>query len=1020
MVTRRTSRTPRASLLALATFFLLFMGFPLSHVLLRAFFVNGYPSLHFFYVMLKSEFFRDVIYNSLNIALATTVLSSVIAYPLALIMARFRIPFGQILHPLLLVPLVVPPFVGAVGIRQLFGRFGSINLALLNAGVIESPISWLGSRNLLGIVALQTIHLVPILYLSIRASLANTHVSLEEAALMSGATRWKTLRRITIPLSFPGWFAGAVLVFISSFTDLGTPLVFEYRAVLSVQIFNMLSDLNENPVGYSFIVFVCLVSLSLFYLSKASLLEGGYASSGRTHTREYRRPVRYLVGVLGSAAIVAYVVFSSLPQLAVLLVALSDDWFMTVLAQRWTLRHFVQVLEHPLSARSLFNSLALSAVASGITVLVGFLAAYLIARYRTRSVRLLEMTTILPLAIPGIVFAFGYVGAFSGTLLDNRFNPFPLLIAAYIVRRMPGMVRSAFAGLQESSVALEEAGLMVGATPRQVATRILLPLMSKHLIVGAVLTFAYSMIEVSDGIVLAMEERFYPISKAIYALLGRPDGIELASALGSVVMVIMVVAFFMAERLSSRSRTPLSVSVIALFSLSYCFLQSAQAEQRELIAASPHWEGIRREFERDFSEYWQAKTGDTVVFRWYDLGGSSDIVRYLKTNFRKSPQGIGIDVMFGGGLDNFLELAHDASLEPLELAPEVIDRLPQSLAGVPLISPHRDWYAAALNTFGILYNKAAIARLALPTPRRWGDLAQPEYFDLVGAGDPRKSGSMHAMYEIILQGAGWEEGWRLIQAIAANVRNFSASGAQVGKDIATGEVIYGFAIDTYASDIIRRVGSERIGFVVPEDFPTFNGDGIAVLKGAPNRDLAQAFVEFVLSERGQTLFYASKGYPGGPLEYDLGKLPLIASLYGSVPTRSVLSKSPFTWEGMLRYDAALAGARWNLFNDIFGVFILDLHERMIQHVTSMRSHSGTHTTPSFPPIPLSEAASRATYADGRWGRDSAERISALDAWGAQARKALPLPAGSWAQLKALPALGFVLILLGIMMRRALR
>jgi ABC-type Fe3+ transport system substrate-binding protein len=395
-------------------------------------------------------------------------------------------------------------------------------------------------------------------------------------------------------------------------------------------------------------------------------------------------------------------------------------------------------------------------------------------------------------------------------------------------------------------------------------------------------------------------------------------------------------------------------------------------------------------------------------------------VRYLKTNFSKRPEGVGIDLMFGGGLDNFLELAHDGSLEPLELAPEVIDRLPKSLSGVPLVSPHRDWYAAALNTFGILFNKAAIERLALPTPRRWSDLAQPEYFDLVGAGDPRKSGSMHAMYEIILQGAGWDQGWRLIQAIAANVRNFSASGAQVGKDIATGEVVYGLAIDTYASDIIRRVGSERIGFVVPEDFPTFNGDGIAVLKGAPNRELAQAFVEFVLSERGQTLFYASKGHPGGPLEYDLGKLPLIASLYGTVPTRSVLSKSPFMWEGMLRYDAALAGARWNLFNDLFGVFILDLHERMTQQVASLRSHTGAHAVASFPPIPLSEAASRVTYADGRWGRDSAERISALDTWGEQARKALPLPSGSWARAKALPALSFVLILLGIMMRRALR
>ncbi len=1012
-------KTLRAAPIILGAFFLIFMGFPLSHVLLQAFFVNGSFSLHFFSVMASTQFFREVICNSLNIALAVTALCSIIAYPLALLLARFKIPFGSILHPLLLIPLVVPPFVGVLGVRQLFGRFGSVNMALLEAGIIEHPISWLGGGNVLGIIALQTIHLTPVLYLSLRASLATSHVALEEAAVMSGASRWKTLWRITIPLSYPGWFAGAVMVFISSFTDLGTPLVFEYRNVLSVQIFNMLADLNENPVGYSFIVFVCLISITLFYLSKASLLQGAYAGSGRSRESREQRTLGMLAAGCAAGCIATYVALSSIPQVAVFLVALSDDWFMSVLPRRWTVMHFVEVVRHPLSAHSLLTSLWLSAVASGLTVVIGFSSAYLVARGSAKVGALFEVVTVLPLAIPGIVFAFGYIGAFSGTPLDNRINPFPLLIAAYIVRRVPAVVRSAYAGLQEASVSLEEAALMVGARPRRIAWRILFPLMSRHLAVGAVLTFAYSMIEVSDGILLAMEERFYPISKAIYALMGRPDGLELASALGSLVMLVLLFAFYLAERLSSKTPVRSISRMVAVCAL-LCIARVGHAEQREIIAVSPHWEGIRREFERAFSEHWHERTGDTVRIRWYDVGGSSDIAKYLKANFRKSPSGVGIDMLFGGGLDNFFELARDGSLQTIDLAPDVIDRIPRDLSGVPLVSPSHDWFAAALNTFGILYNKIAIETLNLPTPRTWHDLAQPEYFDLIGAGDPRKSGSMHAMYEIILQGAGWDEGWKLLRQIGGNVRNFSGGGTQVGKEIATAEVVYGLAIDTYASDIIRRIGTERIGFVVPEDYATVNGDGIAVLKGAPNLELARAFVEFVLSEKGQRLFYAAKGTSGGPQGYELGKLPVLPSLYGTTPTNSVVSQNPFSWRGIMKYDAQRAGARWNLVNDLFGVFILDMHERLVLHARVNKHHVDTRAPAHYPALPVTEAESLVLSDNGRWGSDSARRSTALRTWAMQARTALPAPPSALNALRFVPAIVFGLLLVGALVQRMTR
>ncbi len=254
----------RAQTVLILAFFTLTMIYPLAHVLLRAFIVHGTPSLQFFGIMLSSEYYRDVLCNSLNIAIAVTTLSTVIAYPLALALSRNALPAQGFIHSMILLPLISPPFVGALGVRQVCGRFGSLNIALLDLGLISEPIQWLGGGGGFGIILLQTVHLVPILYLSLSASLRNAHVSLEEAARVFGATRWQVLRRVIAPLSVPGWFAGASLVFIASFTDLGTPLIFDYRSVIPVQIYNMLSDLNENPVGYSFVVITCIISLGLF------------------------------------------------------------------------------------------------------------------------------------------------------------------------------------------------------------------------------------------------------------------------------------------------------------------------------------------------------------------------------------------------------------------------------------------------------------------------------------------------------------------------------------------------------------------------------------------------------------------------------------------------------------------------------------------------------------------------------------------------------------------------------------
>lgn len=1001
---------PRLYPILLIGLFTLFMVYPLWHVLLRAFFVNGAPSLAFFGVMATTQFYREAVFNSLNLAILVTIITSLLAYPLALLLGRYQLPAGKLLHSLLLLPLVVPPFVGVLGVRQLFSRFGSVNVLLLDLGIIERPVNWLGGGGVAGIIALQVLHLVPVLYLTLRASLSKLHVALEESALMSGASRFQVLRSIVIPMSFPGWFAGATLVFIGSFTDLGTPLIFEYRKTVPVQIYNMLTDLNQNPVGYSFVVFTCFLSVSLFVLSKASLASGSYAASARISESDTVRPLPSWAKACFAPLLILYVAISLLPQMALLLLSLSGEWFMTALPTTFTFDHFREVAQHPIAAHSLLTSLWLSGCASAVTVIIGFLTASIVVRGRGSMRFLFETFSIVPLAVPGLVFAFGYAGGFSGTPLDNRINPFPLLIAAYMIRRLPTVVRSVAAGLEEASRGLEEAGLMVGATPLQVTRHIVFPLIRRQLVVGALLTFAYSMIEVSDGLLLALEERFYPVSKAMYALIARPDGLELAAALGVIVMAIMTVAFYGTELVSfGKRRVKLSV-LLALPFLPFVSPNVAQAD--EVVIASAHWEGMKREFEWAFVEDYKAKTGRDVQVRWLDLGGVSDIIKYLKDRYGSDPASVGIDLMFAGGTDVFLDLKQQGILQPTTVAPSILSLIPESLAGAPLYDRDGFWYAAALSTFGIVYNKVALSRLGLPEPKSWADLGRPEYFGLVGAGDPRKSGSMHAMFEVILQGYGWTDGWRLIQQIGANVRNFSGGATQIGKEVATAEVAVGLAIDTYGGDLIRRFGTRRVDFALPLDFPSVNGDGIAVLRNAPHPETAKAFLEFVLSERGQRIFLAKKGEPGGPRKFEIGKFSVMPSLYDKVPSATVVTINPFKLSNLVPYKAELAARRWNLVNDLFGAFIVDSHEDLV-----LRAKEAVAAGPPLSGIPVSEPQSVALASGAPWGSDATLRNQKLQEWGDAARASRDT---SWPDLSWLPSALVALLLIGAAFRRRQR
>jgi iron(III) transport system permease protein len=448
--------------------------------------------------------------------------------------------------------MVLPPFVGAIGMRQLLARFGSINLLLLQMGVIDQPIDWLGS-GFWGVVILEVLHLYPIMYLNLAAALANVDPSLEEAARNMGASGFRLFWTVTFPLMLPGYFAGAIIVFIWAFTDLGTPLVFEYRELIAVQIFNMVTDLHQNPMGYAFVVAVMVLTLFFFYLSKRLIGGRRYEMLARGHVTSGVQTASPALTVMIYGVVLGISALALIPHMGVFLTSISSRWFLTVLPTEYTLRFYREIFSHDLTLSSIRNSLLLSSLSTLVDIILGVTIAYLLARKRLPGKDVLDALAMLPLALPGLVIAFGYIAAFSATPLDARINPVPLLVIAYSVRRLPYMVRAAYAGFQQSSVALEEAAMNLGANPIKTLYQITFPLVFANLVAGAVLSFSFAMLEVSDSLILALKEEYYPITKAIYALLNRiADGPYIASAMGMLGLLLLGGSLFIAGRFFGR------------------------------------------------------------------------------------------------------------------------------------------------------------------------------------------------------------------------------------------------------------------------------------------------------------------------------------------------------------------------------------------------------------------------------------------------------------------------------------
>ncbi|MEN9661518.1 MAG: hypothetical protein RL324_467 [Verrucomicrobiota bacterium] len=530
-----------------AAFFAVFFLWPILQILKGGFVdADGKVTLGYLTALLSDPTYLSGLRNSFLLACATTVLALLLALPLAFISDRFLFPAKGLLSAIVLVPMVLPPFVGAIGIKQIFGQYGALNALIIELGLRPAgwTFDWFAAHQFWGIAVVQALSLYPIIYLNAIAALANVDPAMEEAAQNLGCTGFRRFRRITLPLIRPGLFAGGTIVFIWAFTELGTPLVFDYAQVTSVQIFYGLKDIGGSPFPYALVTVMLVASVALYAVGKGIFGRAGYAMMAKATSGGGPRALPARQAWLCTALFGGVTFLAVLPHFGVILVAFSKDWYASVLPHAYTLDNFRIALGHDLTVPAIANSLKFASISSVIDLFLGVAIAYVIVRSKVRGRQVLDYLAMLPLAVPGLVLAFGYLamsqeGRFFAFINPVR-DPTVLLIIAYSVRRLPYVVRAAAAGFEQTSVTLEEAAQNLGCPPLKSMIRVTLPLIMANLIAGGLLAFAFAMLEVSDSLILAQKQVYYPITKAIlelFQLLG--DGKFIASALGVWAMVFL-------------------------------------------------------------------------------------------------------------------------------------------------------------------------------------------------------------------------------------------------------------------------------------------------------------------------------------------------------------------------------------------------------------------------------------------------------------------------------------------------
>jgi iron(III) transport system permease protein len=553
---RARGYTPAQAAVALliAAFLVAFLVIPVGMVIYVAFTEpGGGITFSHFQSFFHLSLMRESFWNSLYVAGMSVVFASLIAIPLAYFTVRFQFRGALLIQTLGILPLIMPPFVGAVAMQLLFGRSGSVNLILNDAFGVSIPIM----DGLNGVIFVEALHYFPFILMNLVVALSNVDSAMEESAQNLGASGFRLFRRIVFPLAMPGYVAGASLVFVKVFDDLGTPLVLNVTNMLAPQAYLRITSVGiEDPIGY--VISVLMIAFSLFALWASALALRGrdYATLQRGGSSMARRKLSpwQAVAAYGWIGLVLLLVLS--PHIGILLLSFGSVWSFSVLPDAYTLEHYATVVQD--SPMMIWNTLLYCGLAALIDVILATAIAYLILRTRLPFRHSLDFMASAALAIPGVVLAIGYLRTFRGLEMpftdDLITSSWILLVIAYAVRRLPYALRACMAVLQQLHVSLEEAAENLGATKQRTVRRIVVPLMAGGILAGFVTSFMTAAVELSATIMLTTAQTDAPMSYGIYLYMQSAAGRGPGAALGVLAVLIVALGTYLSHHfLRSRA-----------------------------------------------------------------------------------------------------------------------------------------------------------------------------------------------------------------------------------------------------------------------------------------------------------------------------------------------------------------------------------------------------------------------------------------------------------------------------------
>jgi len=556
-------RGPAITGVVIALFLVMFLVVPVAQVIFVAFQDpnTGALTIINFVDFFNTSLFQESFFNSFYVAAMSVIIATAIAVPLAYFTTRFNFGGAILIQTLGIVPLIMPPFVGAVAMVLLFGDNGSVNLLLDEWFGFTLPFM----TGLNGVIFVESIHYFPFILINLSAALNNIDRSMEESAQNLGSSGMRLFRRIVFPLAMPGYLAGAALVFIKVFDDLGTPLLLNVNNMLAPQAYLRISSIGiSDPMGYVISVILVVFSLLALWVSLLAMRGKDYSTVQKGGGGLMRRDLRGWEKV-GCYTIVIFILILVLsPHLGLALLSFGTIWSYAVLPDAYTFVHYARVFDS--ATQYLTNTLLYAGLAALFDVMLGTAIAYIVWRTGLPGRKWLDYGATAALAVPGVVLGIGYLRTFNN--FDVPFADTSLaswwviIVIALTIRRLPYALRACVAAIQQVSPMLEEAAENLGATKSRTVWRIVVPLMSGGILAGFVTSFATASVELSATIMLVSKESDAPLAYGIYEFMQSAAGRGPGAALGVIAVVFVGVGTYLSHHIIERARASREATAI--------------------------------------------------------------------------------------------------------------------------------------------------------------------------------------------------------------------------------------------------------------------------------------------------------------------------------------------------------------------------------------------------------------------------------------------------------------------------